>query len=71
MIRNLVGLVLIILGVLISFYGSMYLMLWGGINDLINSQNITIAIMKIIFFLVGAIPGSLIALVGVATISDF
>lgn len=57
-----VGMLIIILGILISIYLGVYLMLYGGICQIINNINpinakeIAIGIIKIIFCEFGILP---------------
>lgn len=62
MIKNVIGIIIVILGIALSIYLGVYLMLFGGIVQIINNidpvnaKEIAIGIIKIIFCELGIIP---------------
>ena len=69
--NKIVGILLIILGIALGTYISLYLMLYGGICQIINGINplvakdIAIGIIRIIFCEIGALPGLVLITIGI------
>lgn len=74
--NKIVGIVLIILGIALGAYISLYLMLYGGICQIINGINplvakdIAIGIIRVIFSEIGVIPAYILIAIGIYIIED-
>ena len=70
--KKVIGILITILGIALGAYISLYLMLYGGICQIINGINplvakdIAIGIIKIIFCEIGALPGLVLISIGIA-----
>lgn len=67
--KNLLGISLIVVGVILGIYVSFWVMLYGGIMQAINNWDVDNSavvwgIIRAVFFELGGLPGTLLAVIG-------
>lgn len=73
--RNIIGIVVIVIGIALAVYGGLVLMLYGGIMQALNAwgvDNAVVAwgIIRAIFTSLGFLPGYIVILIGYAGIME-
>ena len=71
MLKIVLGLILAIVGICLAAYLSLYVMLYGGIVSAldgwgVDNEQVAMGIIRAVLFSIGAIPGYLLILTGLA-----